>query len=155
MSISPLVDAGYRLQPADLEGASRQVVIANVTYQGVEEMTPVLHFAGQTKRLVLSPQHVEQVIKITGTTLFQQWIGATLVLQPRITKNDSAIWIHAAGPGRRARPMPVYVSEDKRGWYLALSVVGLLILASVIYFLINGAAVLEAVELLRDYLSLR
>jgi hypothetical protein len=50
MSISPIVDANYRLQAVDLEGMARHVVIANVTYQGVEEMTPVLHFVGQTKR---------------------------------------------------------------------------------------------------------
>ena len=78
MSISPLVDADYRLYAADLAGMARQVVIANVTYQGIEEMRPVLHIEGQTKRLVLSPEQVNQLIEITGTALLSRWIGIAI-----------------------------------------------------------------------------
>src|SRR4051812_25358162 len=127
MSISPIVDAGYRLQAADLEGAARQVVIANVTYQGVEEMTPVLHFIGQSKRLVLSPQQVGEVIEVTGTTLFQQWVGTSIILQPVVSKKESHILIQAVNPKRNAQSMPVYLPPDKRGWYLALTVVAILL----------------------------
>src|SRR5688572_10671203 len=111
MSISPVIDANYRLQPADLESAARQVVISNVTYQGVEEMTPVLHFDGQTKRLVLSPEQAGQVIEITGTPLLPQWIGVALILQPYTTKGESRIDIRASGPKKRAASMPIYISE--------------------------------------------
>jgi hypothetical protein len=155
MSISPIVDAGYRLQPADLEGAARQVVIANVTYQGVEEMTPVLHFAGQSKRLVLSSQQVEEIIDITGTTLFQQWVGTAVVLQPKIGKSESHILIRAVNPKRSAKLMPIYLPPDRRGWYLALTIVGLLLALSLIYVVLNTPAILDGIQQLRDNWPLR
>jgi hypothetical protein len=155
MSLSPIVDANYRLQPADLEGRARHVVITNVTYQGVEEMTPVLHFAGQSKRLVLSSDQVRQMIEITGTTLFPQWIGVSIVLQPRTTPKESFILIKPLNPRQRALPMPVYVSEDRRGWYLALTVVGLLLAVSILYAALNAATLLATVQQLRDNWPLR
>jgi len=155
MSISPIVDTSYRLQPADLQGAPRQVVITNVTYQGVEEMTPVLHFEGQSKRLVLSPQQVSQLIELTGTTLFQQWVGIPIILKPQISKRDSTILIRTINPKWRGRPMPVYVPEDRRGWYLALILVGLLLLASMIYAALNANAILNGVQQLRDNWPMR
>lgn len=155
MSISPVVDASYRLQPADLEGAPRQVVIANVTYQGIEEMTPVLHFEGQSKRLVLSPEQTGKLIEITGTALFRQWVGTAIILKPQTTKGDSTILIQAVNPKRRTRAMPVYVPEDRRGWYLALIVVGLLLLASIIYVALNANAILGGIQQLHDNLPMR
>jgi hypothetical protein len=155
MSISPVVDASYRLQPADLQGAPRQVVISNVTYQGIEEMTPVLHFEGQSKRLVLTPEQVSQLIAITGTTLFQQWLGTAIVLKPQIRKDDSTILILAINPKHRARAMPGYVPEDRRGWYLALTVVGILLLASLIYAALHAGTILDGIQQLRDNLPMR
>lgn len=155
MSISPIVDDNYRLQPSDLEGLARQVVIANVTYQGVEEMTPVLHFVGQSKRLVLTAAQVEQLVAITGTTLLPQWIGATIVLHPGKGKSASPITLKAVTPNRRAQPMPVYVPEDKRGWYFALTVVGTLLAASAGYAALNLSTILTAVQQLRDNWLLR
>ena len=55
--------------PADLGGRPRRVIIANVTYQGIEEMTPVLHFAGQPKRLALTRPMAQQLTAATGTSL--------------------------------------------------------------------------------------
>jgi hypothetical protein len=155
MSISPIVDANYRLHPADLEGVARRVVIANVTYQGVEEMTPVLHFVGQTKRLVLSPEQVGQIIDITGTPLFPQWIGVPIILQPRNDKNESLILIKAVTPKQRGQPMPTYISADRRGWYLALSVVGLLLSTSILFAMLNMTTILAALQQLRDNWPLR
>lgn len=155
MSISPIVDANYRLQPADLEGVARRVVIANVTYQGVEEMTPVLHFVGQTKRLVLSLEQVGQIIDITGTPLFSQWIGLPIILQPHAERTESHILIKAVTPKLRGQPMPIYVSEDRRGWYLALSVVGLLLSTSIIFAALNMTTILAAMQQLRDNWPLR
>ena len=130
MSISPIVDAEYRILPTDLEGHTRRVEIANVTYQGVEAMTPVLHFVGQTKRLVMTPEHAKQMLEITGSILHAQWIGVTIILQPRITKQESRILIHPVSRKRRGQPMPIYVLDDRRGWLLALSIVGILLAIS-------------------------
>lgn len=151
MSISPIVDADYRLYPHDLDGIPRQVVIANVTYQGVEEMTPVLHFEGQTKRLVLTPEQVRELIEITGTVLYPKWIGLPVILQPHITRHESRIHIIPAGAKVRAQPMPTYVSEDQRGWILAMSVVGLLLSLSAIFVALNFNSLLTILQELRDY----
>ena len=155
MSISPIVDDNYRLQSGDLEGKARQVVIANVTYQGVEEMTPVLHFVGQSKRLVMTAEQVSQLIDITGTTLLPQWIGASIVLHPGKGTPTSPIAIKAITPNKRAQPMPVYVPEDKRGWYFSLTVVGTLLAASAAYAALNLTTILTAVQQLRDNWLLR
>jgi hypothetical protein len=118
-------------------------------------MTPVLHFAGQTKRLVLSPEQAGQVIEIAGTPLFPQWIGISLILQPHTTTGESRIDIRAPGPKKRAPAMPVYISEDKRGWYFALSVVGILLCVSLLYAALNFATILTALQEMRDYWPLR
>jgi hypothetical protein len=155
MSISPIVDAGYRLHPLDLQGIARQVVIANVTYQGVESMTPVLHFVGQSKRLVLTHEQVTQMVEITGTSLFSQWIGISVILQPQKSKGQTSIVIKAVTLRQRGQPMPVYVHEDKRGWRLSLIVVGSLITASSLYVVLNITSLLAAFQELRAYWPLR
>ena len=155
MSISPIVDANYRLHPPDLEGAARRVVISNVTMQGVENMTPVLHFDGQTKRLVLDAEQAAQLVEITGTSLFAQWIGVAVILQPRTKKGHSQILLKAITAKERGQPMPVYMPDDKRGWRLSLIIVGILLTASLAYAALNMTTLLQAVQQLRDYWPLR
>ncbi len=154
-SISPIVDAKYRIQPADLEGVARQVVIANVTYQGVEEIAPVLHFVGQTRRLVLSPDQVEQMINIARTAHFPLWIGISIILQPHKTKNESVILLKAVNSKQHAQPMPQYSSEDYRGWTLALLIVGVLLATSILFALLNVSTILTVLQQLRDTWPLR
>lgn len=154
MSISPVVDANYRLHPTDLDGAPRRVIIANVTYQGIEEMTPVLHFVGQTKRLVLSAEQVEQVIAITGTLLYSRWVGTPLILSPDTVGQATTISIQPVS-GRRGQPMPVQLSEDRRGWILALTVVSILLLISATFAILNLETLLASLQLLRDNWPLR
>jgi hypothetical protein len=138
-----------------LQGTARLVEIANITYQGVEEMTPVMHFAGQTKRLVMSPQQVQEMLEITGTILYPHWIGTRILLQPKSSGDHTSISISAPSATRRGQPMPAFVSEDRRGWYLALSVVGILMAASVAFALLNLETVIASVQLLRDNWFLR
>jgi hypothetical protein len=133
MSISPTVDDHYRLQPADLAHAPRRLVISNVSYQGLEAMTPVLHFEGQSKRLVLSAQQVSQLVELTGTSLFQQWRGRTIVLVPPKKPQDQEIRITAAHAGQKAQPMPDDLHTDRREWRMALIIVGLIALSSAAY----------------------
>jgi hypothetical protein len=51
--------------------------------------------------------------------------------------------------------MPIVTTEDKRGWRLSLTVVGLLLLFSTIYAAINATQLLTAIEQLRDNWLLR
>jgi hypothetical protein len=51
--------------------------------------------------------------------------------------------------------MPVYVPEDRRGWYLALTVVGILLLASLIYAALYAGAILDGIQQLRHNLPMR
>jgi hypothetical protein len=155
MSTSPIVDANYRLHPIDLQGIARQVVIANISFQGVENMAPVLHFVGQTKRLVLSADQVRQMIDITGTSLFPQWIGVTIILQPQASQGQASILLKAVTPYQRGRPMPVFVTDERRGWRLASLVVGFLLTTSIIYAAINMTAILAVIQELRDNWPLR
>lgn len=155
MSTSPIIDANYRLHPTDLAGAARQVVIANVTFQGVEAMTPVLHFVGQTKRLVLTPEQAQQMLEITGTSLFPQWHGVALILQPKRTKKQSTIEVKAVTAHQRGQPMPIATTEDKRGWRLSFAVVSLLLLLSTLYAAINATQLLTVIQQLRDNWPLR
>ena len=150
MSISPIVDEHYRIQVADLDGTPRQVEIANVTYQGVEEMTPVLHFVGQTKRLVLSARQVEEMLQITGTILYPHWIGTHIILHPHVTNGETSIALKPVTKGQRGRPMPTYVSEDRRGWGLALSVVMILLVASALFTWLNLEILLATLQELRN-----
>ena len=153
-SISPLVDADYRLHAADLAGFPRHVVIANVTYQGIEEMRPVLHFEGQTKRLVLSPGQVNQLIDITGTVLSSRWIGVPLILQPS-AKGEAQIAILPVTHKLRGQPMPVTISEDRRGWLLAISIVGVLLSISLLFAFLNLPMLVATLQELRDNWPLR
>ena len=139
MSISPTVDAGYRLQPADLDGAPRRAVIANVSFQGLEEMTPVLHFEGQTKRLVLSPEQTAQAVELMGTSLFHNWIGRPLVLVPvRRRKGPTEIVLAAPTARPRAAAIPTVPQGERKEWRMAITVVAAITLVSTgYYFLVN------------------
>ena len=155
MSISPKVDANYRLQPADLQGIARQVVIANVTFQGVEKLSPVLHIEGQSKRLLLSSEQVTQMVEITGTSIFPQWIGVPVILQPKKSQGQTTILIKAVTSRQRGQPMPIFIHEEKRGWRLALIVVGSLLTASSVYAALNITTLLTVIQEVRDYWPLR
>lgn len=137
MAPSPQIDERYRLTIADLEGHPRWLRVANVTTQGVEELVPVLHFEGTTKRLVLTPSQSQQVIAITGSTIFSEWVGQTLVLQPRRSGGVTQISIQPPDGPVRGHAMPTPRTDDERGWRLTLIVVGLIALASLTYVAFN------------------
>lgn len=137
MSISQPVDERYRLTVDDLAGRPRQVRIANVTTQGLEELVPVLHFEGITKRLVLTPAQSQQMIRASGSTIFADWVGRSLVLQPRRVAGEPQIAIQPTGGSVYGHAMPTPRTDDQRGWRLAWIVVGLLALASLTYIAFN------------------
>ncbi len=71
----------YRLRPRDLDGP-RATAIRRVTYEGVEELRPVLYFEGLPKPLVLSGEQARALTRWTGEALCERWIGHAVVLSP-------------------------------------------------------------------------
>lgn len=82
MSISDDVDSKYRLHPTDLGGRPRTALICRVGYEGVEEMTPLLHFEGIARPLALDAEQRIQMAGIARSTLTADWVGMALVLRP-------------------------------------------------------------------------
>jgi hypothetical protein len=136
MSLSYLDDTKYWLQPDDLQGHPRRILIANVTFQGLEEAKPVLHFAGQSKRLVLTPDHCRQLLELSGSTLFADWIGRTVVLHPP-ARGQEGIRISSSTNSNKGRPMPVQRTGDQQGWRMAWTVVGVIAGCSAAYLVLE------------------
>lgn len=82
MTASDIVDAKYRIHAADLQGQEREWVVANVSYQGLEDMSPVLHIEGSAKRLVLDSEQSRQMMQLTRTAMPDEWIGARIRVSP-------------------------------------------------------------------------
>ncbi len=73
--------AAYRLHPRDLD-EQRTATIRRVTYEGVEALRPVLHFEGVAKPLVLSVEQGRALMRLTGESLCERWIGHEVTLSP-------------------------------------------------------------------------
>ncbi len=85
MSFSDAIDDKYRIHAADLDSRTHRLVISNISYQGVEEMRPVLHFEGLTKRLVLTQQQSFDMIRLTHSSIPTEWIGEAVILSPSVS----------------------------------------------------------------------
>jgi hypothetical protein len=96
MSLSEVVDEQYRIGVEDLHGREREWIVANISYQGLEDMVPVLHFEGMTKRLVLDQEQSRQMVALTRTALPEEWIGAHIRVTPRRKADSDGIDITAA-----------------------------------------------------------
>ena len=82
MSTAPVIDIRYRLRPEDIGRSGVYVTIQNVSWQGVEQLAPLLHLREfPSKRLLLDPQQQQTLIQITGNTETRAWIGQVLLLQ--------------------------------------------------------------------------
>jgi hypothetical protein len=146
MSHSEIVDEGYRLRVSDLNGESIRVQIVNVSYQGLEQMTPVLHFAGQTRRLHLTQSQSRSLIEITGSATPSNWIGCTVELFPT---HVGGVWsIEVVGPGQRRRLVQRLpkVSERVAGWLTALVSIGIGLLIATWYISMNYSAISATLE---------
>jgi len=81
MSISPVVDEAYRLHPRDLGRSRVQVTIQNVSWQGIEQLQPLLHLREfPQKRLLLTGRQVQTLITIASSIRERDWIGHTILL---------------------------------------------------------------------------
>jgi hypothetical protein len=152
MSLSSTVDSNYRLTSADLRGAPRRARVANVTYQGLETLTPVLHFEGQAKRLLLTPQQTRQMVEITGSAHFPTWIGRDVVLKPQQHSGSWEIILLAPAQAPRAGAIPAEQTEDQQGWRLTRWVVLILLLVSLTYTVFTYTTLVAIVqELLANF----
>lgn len=91
-----VVEQRYRLQPSDLGGAPQRVQITEVSFQGLEELAPVLHFAGGAiKHLVLDARLRRELFELTGSSLCSDWVGQTIELQPTWADGEPMLRIRA------------------------------------------------------------
>jgi hypothetical protein len=135
MSRSTVVDQRYRLQAPDLGGIPQRVIIGAISFQGLEELTPVLHFEGlPNKHLVLNSAQRQELIRLMHSSLCSDWVGRPVELR--------AIQVDQAAPIVLAAPTTPQVLHErmahprKRGralsssWWMAL--VLLLMLAALL-----------------------
>jgi hypothetical protein len=110
MSRALVVDECYRLQHTDLRGAPQRAMIRYVSFQGLEELTPVLHFEGAPgKHLALDASQRRELIQTLHSSLCSDWVGQTIELRPRGENQHPAIEIAAPGA-------PHLVREQAARW---------------------------------------
>lgn len=137
MSISPIIDERYRLRPEDVGRSGVHVTVQNVSWQGVEQLHPLLHLREfPQKRLLLTQQQMQSLIDIVGSTLVQDWIGQRLVLVAEYEDGVPVIRIRLATPTNRVRVgwrPPLHLQETGRTVLLLL----LLALIFLLVFLLD------------------
>jgi hypothetical protein len=125
----------YRLMPDDLGGKPRQVFVRSVTLQGVEELTPLVHFEGFGRPLALDLEQRMQMATIAHSAILSDWIGATLILQPDRLAGSETIQLRTIEDGssrvfgrltRHDRRTP---APRTRSW-LRLALIALLLAAA-------------------------
>lgn len=132
MSISPIIDERYRLQPKDVGRSGMYVTVQNVSWQGVEQLRPLLHLREfPQKRLLLDQRQVQSLIEIAGSTLAQDWIGQRLVLVAEYDDGELVIMLRLATSATRSpvgwRP-PLHLQETGRTLLLLLLLALILLL---------------------------
>jgi len=95
MSLSDVIDRQYRLLPADLAGKPRKVIVRGVTVEGVEYVTPLIHFEGVGRPLALDAAQRIEMAHIARSTILADWVGAAVVLQPVRTNGQERIRLQA------------------------------------------------------------
>ena len=92
MSRAVIIDHTYRLQAADIGQQFMRVQIVSVSLQGLEESKPMLHLAEFPNRpLVLDAVQRDALLRITGSALFNDWVGQTIQLHRAHNGKDVAI----------------------------------------------------------------
>ncbi|MCX6047886.1 MAG: hypothetical protein NT075_22530 [Chloroflexi bacterium] len=145
MSLSPLVDEHYTLKPVDVGRAPLRVTINNVSLQGVEEISPVLHLNEfPTKRLVIDSTQSQTLIQMTGSPLFASWIGHKIDLKVVTQAGLTHIVLSAPQPENWLWPRTSTALPDRTrrqyGPSILLFIV-LLFIFSAAYLLDNGDAI--------------
>jgi hypothetical protein len=145
MSLSPLVDEHYSLKPTDVGRATFRVTIKNVSLQGVEELSPVLHLNEfPNKRLVIDRIQCQALIRLTGSPLFTGWIGQQIDLTTVTNAGRTAIVIGAPQPENwlwNRASAPANDGVRSQWWTSLLLFIILVLIFSAVYVLDNGDTV--------------
>ena len=110
------------------------------------EMLMASAASAEGKPMVLSPAQVRDLVKITGTAIFSDWIGHALVLTlPRDTGASEIELLGEAGQGERLPSAMSSYHFDLTGWLLAILIVIGLGIVSLAYVQQNGQALWETI----------
>ena len=135
-----VVATRYRLQPADLP-ERQQFVVRVVVGQGVETFTPVLHFAGLAKPLVLDAANATAMAALAASPLFDDWVGCSVELRVVTEAGFAQIRLGpVAGQPARHAPDSLPKGRTLRG---ALLLVVVLLLAIGVVYLVEHWAELQ------------
>lgn len=115
MSRAEVVDSTYRLHPEDLHGESHTLTISAISFQGLEEIQPVAHFAETRKRLLLTQDHCRTLILLTGSSLAHDWVGYAIRLTLDPSSAEPAIVI-LPPPDRFSHPLARLRQRFARWW---------------------------------------
>jgi hypothetical protein len=81
------------VKAADLGGHAVTVKISDVAVEsfrlpdGTHRASAVLAFEGKTKRLILNKTQCKQLVEITGSERFEEWVGRSVSLAPATAQN--------------------------------------------------------------------
>ncbi len=138
-----VVSLRYRLQTSDLPDAPLHTSVRAVSGQGVEHIVPLLHFAGLTKPLQLDAANIASLIRITGSPVYDDWIGREVQLY-RAREGDDLVVRIAADQDKIAHAkseLPAEVQAPKRGlrsrWPALLILLAVAVALVVIYLIEN------------------
>lgn len=156
MSTAPVIDVRYRLRPEHIGRSGVYVTIQNVSWQGVEQLAPLLHFREfPDKRLLLDPQQQHTLIHLTGTTETQRWIGQTLLLQvvatpptAETTAQDELWRIQLFAP----TATPVTLLRPPLPWRFSANTRKTILLFLLLVLLFLGVTLLESSEVVWQWL---
>jgi hypothetical protein len=153
MSTAPVIDIRYRLRPEDIGRSGIYVTIQNVSWQGVEQLAPLLHlreFPG--KRLLLDPQQQQALIQITGSAETRAWVGQVLLLQVVATPevNTATAIDKPADPWRiqlfSPNQIPITLPLPQLPWQLSDQTRKTLILLLLLLLLFLAVTILDSSE---------
>lgn len=147
MSRSAIVDGRYRLTPADLNGRPRQVMVKAVTLEGVEDLTPVLHFEGVARPLALGLMQRTDMALIARSTLTTDWVGVSLVLWPTKADGQEVIALRSidAAPPRVQPSWRPSNDSPARSVRSALLLGLIVLIAFISVFLVENTGLVETI----------
>lgn len=139
MSVS-VVEDRYRLRAHDLVDGAVEATIVNVTVEGLETLRPLLHFDRVHKPLALDPGTANDLARVTGSAIFEDWIGETVKLAP--DDGPSGLQVAILAPNS---PAPVtaqpshHVQEQRRQRARSLMVIFVVVLIFLAVYLMENA----------------
>lgn len=126
MSISTLIDRRHRLTPRDLGHRDHLVTIRNVSWQGLETLTPLLHLQEfPTKWFALDAEQHQTIVRLLGTHHTDDWIGCQLFIAAQSDRDQLRIYLFAPQePSQRGHkaliPQEIHIPESISATFILL-----------------------------------